>query len=73
MEDVDIGNFDLHALRERLSKMNDEELRRFGREAEACAPPTAIMGKSETDQLSTIYYQEALSEWFRRVPRTTQM
>jgi hypothetical protein len=73
MEGVDIGAFDLHGLRERLRKMSDEELRRFGREAKACAPPTAITGKSETDQLSTIHYQEALSEWFRRHPRTTQM
>jgi hypothetical protein len=73
MEGVDVGNFDLHALRERLRKMNDEELRRCGREAKACAPPTAITGKPETDHLSTIHYQEALSEWFRRHSRTTQM
>jgi hypothetical protein len=73
MEGVDIGDFDLNGLRERLRKMNDEELRCFGREAKACAPPTAITGKSETDQLSTIHYQEALSEWFRRHSRTMQM
>lgn len=56
MDDIDIGNFDLHALRERLRKMNDEELRQFGHEAKASAPPTAITGKPETDQLSTIHY-----------------
>jgi|HubBroStandDraft_2_1064218.scaffolds.fasta_scaffold03835_4 hypothetical protein len=73
MEDVDIGDFDLYGLRERLRKMNDEELRCFGRETKACPPPTAITGKLDTDQLSPIHYQEAFSEWFQRHPRTTQM
>jgi hypothetical protein len=43
MEGIDIGNIDLHGLRERLRNMSDEDLRLFGRDVNCSVSDFPVM------------------------------
>jgi hypothetical protein len=45
MQSIQLADFDRDALRMRLRKMSDEELREFGKAARYMASPGANMGK----------------------------
>jgi hypothetical protein len=68
MQSIQLADFDGDALRTRLRKMSDEELREFGKAARYMVSPGANMGKP---QLPTFVLQleEARAEWRRRHPR----
>jgi len=46
MQSIQLANLDVDALRTRLRKMSDEELRKFGAAARYMVSPTANMGKT---------------------------
>jgi hypothetical protein len=56
---------DLDELRERLRKMRDEQLRRFGRAAQYMCSPAANCGKPPREPF-VIQLEEARAEWRRR-------
>jgi hypothetical protein len=63
---IQIGDdFDVEALRVRLRKMTDEELRKFGRAANYMCSPYANMGKPPRD-VFVIQLAEARAEWQNR-------
>ena len=45
MQSIQLADFDLDALRTRLRKMSDEQLRDFGKAARYMVSPAANMGK----------------------------
>ena len=53
---------DLEALRERLRRMSDRELLRFGKSARYMCSPEANLGK-EPRQAFVIQLREAVEEW----------
>jgi hypothetical protein len=56
---------DLNQLRERLRKMNDQDLARFGKVAQSmCNPSVAESGLA----MFAIHLDEASAEWIRRHP-----
>ncbi len=59
------GEVDLESLRARLRKMDDEELRRYGRAAKSMCSPEANMRKPPR-QTFIIQLEEARAEWDRR-------
>jgi hypothetical protein len=59
------GEFDVTKLRERLRQMNDDELRRFGRDALYVTSPAANMGQKERES-AVIQIDEARAELRRR-------
>jgi hypothetical protein len=67
MQSIQLADFDRDALRTRLRKMSDEELRQFGKAARYMVLPQANMGKAP---LATFVLQleEARAEWRRRHP-----
>jgi hypothetical protein len=68
MQSIQLADFDRDALRTRLRKMSDEELREFGKAARYMTSPGANMGKPP---LPTFVLQlaETRAEWRRRHPR----
>lgn len=56
----------IEQIRERLRKMSDHELRKFGRAASDMADPRKNFGKS--NQTFQIQLDEARAEWRRRHP-----
>jgi hypothetical protein len=60
------GPDSLEAIRERLRKMSDDELRKFGRAAAPMADPKKNLGKP--NPAFAIQLAEARSEWRRRHP-----
>jgi hypothetical protein len=56
---------DVAKLRERLRQMNDDELRRFGRDALYVTSPAANMGQKERES-AAIQIDEARAELKRR-------
>jgi hypothetical protein len=69
MQSIQLADFDRDALRTRLRKMSDEELREFGKAARYMTSPFANMGKPP---LPTFVLQlaEARAEWARRHPKS---
>ena len=67
MQSIQLADVDRDALRTRLRKMSDEQLRNFGKAARYMTSPTANMGKPP---LATFMLQleEARAEWRRRHP-----
>ena len=66
------GALDIQDLRERLQKMNDAELRRFGQAARFMCSPKANMGQPPRQNFViklVIQLVEALAEWLRRHPK----
>jgi len=68
MESIRLEAFDIDALRARLRKMSDEELREFGKAARYMVSPTANMGKPPLPTF-VLQLNEARAEWRRRHPR----
>jgi hypothetical protein len=67
MQSIQLANLDVDALRARLRKMSDEELRKFGKAARYMASPTANMGKPPLPAF-VLQLEEARAEWRRRYP-----
>lgn len=59
---------DLEELRARLRKMNDAELRRFGRASRFMCSPEANFGKPPRENF-VVQLNEAEAEWRRRHPK----
>jgi hypothetical protein len=60
-----LTNLDVDALRTRLRKMSDEELRKFGKAARYMVSPRANMGKPPLPTF-VLQLEEARAEWRRR-------
>jgi len=69
MQSIQLAEFDRDALRTRLRKMSDEELREFGKAARYMVSPTANMGKPPLPAF-VLQLQEARAEWRKRHPPT---
>jgi hypothetical protein len=65
VESIRLTNLDVDALRTRLRKMSDEELREFGKAARDMVSPTANMGKPPLPTF-VLQLNEARAEWRRR-------
>ena len=65
MESIRLTTLDVDALRARLRKMSDEELREFGKAARYMVSPTANMGKPPLPTF-VLQLEEARAEWRRR-------
>lgn len=65
MQSIQLTNLDVNALRMRLRKMSDEELREFGKAARHMVSPTANMGKPPLPAF-VLQLNEARAEWRRR-------
>ena len=59
---------DIEALRERLRKMTDAELLRFGKDNRYMCSPYANLGKARLEAF-VIQLREARAEWRRRHPK----
>ena len=59
------NGLDLEALRARLQRMSEGELRRFGRAARYMCSPPANLGKAPR-QVFVIQLSEVVKEWGRR-------
>jgi hypothetical protein len=68
---VQILNFNLEELRERLHKMPDEKVREFGEAARYMCSPTAMQGKPPLP-VYVIQLKEATAEWRRRHPKLVE-
>ena len=69
MQSIQLADFDRDALRTRLRKMSDEELREFGKAARYMVSPGASMGKPPLPAF-VLQLQEARAEWRKRHPPT---
>lgn len=67
MESIRLTTWDVDALRARLRKMSDEELREFGKAARYMVSPSANMGKPPLPTF-VLQLEEARAEWKRRHP-----
>jgi hypothetical protein len=65
MQSIQLTNLDVDALRTRLRKMSDEELRKFGKAARYMISPTANLGKPPLPTF-VLQLEEARAEWRRR-------
>ena len=65
MQSIQVATLDVDALRMRLRKMSDEELRTFGKAARYMVSPTANMGKPPLPA-RVLQLEEARAEWRRR-------
>ena len=68
MQSIQLANFDVDALRARLQKMSDEQLRDFGKAARYMVSPLANMGKPALPTF-VLQLEEARAEWRRRHPQ----
>ena len=62
MQSIQLADFDRDALRTRLRKMSDEELREFGKAARYMVSPDANMGKPPLPTF-VLQLEEARAEW----------
>ena len=60
---------DVEALRQRLRKMTDAELLRFGKDNRYMCSPYANLGKPPLEPF-VVQLREARAEWRRRHPKT---
>jgi len=65
MQSIQLANFDVDALRTRLQKMTDDQLRAFGKAARYMTSPKANMGKAPLPTF-VLQLEEARAEWRRR-------
>jgi hypothetical protein len=65
MESIRLTNLDVDALRTRLRKMSDEELRKFGKAARYMVSPKANMGKPPLPAF-VLQLEGARAEWRKR-------
>jgi hypothetical protein len=68
MQAIGTQNDDLEMLRERLRKMTDKQLLKYGRACRYMCTPEANLGKPPQES-SIIHLREARAEWERRHPR----
>ncbi len=68
MQRIQMITFDVNQLRERLQKMTDDELRKFGRAAAHMVSPKANMGQPPRETF-VVQLAEARAEWTRRHPK----
>ena len=61
-------DIDVKAVRERLQKMNDEQLVKFGKAARYMCSPKANRGRPPREEF-VIQLKEARAEWRRRHPK----
>jgi hypothetical protein len=66
MQSIQLADCDRDALRTRLRKMSDEELREFGKAAQYMVSPGANMAKPPLPTF-VLQLEEARAEWRRRV------
>jgi hypothetical protein len=71
MTGVQILNFNVEELRQRLYKMSDEKLREFGEAARYMCSPRAMLGKPPLPVYLT-QLEEATAEWRRRHPKLNE-
>lgn len=69
MNSIQLASLDVDALRTRLTKMSDKELREFGKAARYMVSPTANMGKPPLPAF-VLQLEEARAEWRRRQTRS---
>jgi hypothetical protein len=69
MQQIQLRTFDVSQLRERLQKMTDDELRKFGRAAAHMVSPKANLGQPPGEAF-VIQFAEARAEWARRHPKS---
>ena len=67
---VQILNFNVEELRQRLRKMSDEKLREYGEASRYMCSPRAMLGKPPLP-VYVIQLEEATAEWKRRQPKST--
>ena len=67
MQSIQLADFDRDALRTRLRKMSDEELREFGKAARYMVSPGANMGKPPLPTF-VLQLEEARAEWRAKTP-----
>ena len=72
MQSIQLTNLDVDALRTRLRKMSDKELREFGKAARYMISPTANMGKPPLPAF-VLQLEEARAEWRRRQVEPTSV
>jgi hypothetical protein len=65
MQSIQLTNLDVDALRTRLRKMSDKELREFGKAARYMISPTANMGEPPLPAF-VLQLEEARAEWRKR-------
>jgi hypothetical protein len=70
MQTIQLATLDVDALRTRLRKMSDEELRKFGKAARYMVSPRANMGKPPLPAFM-LQLEEARAEWCRRHPEAS--
>jgi hypothetical protein len=70
MKEIQFLDLDVNQLRERLQKMTDNELRKFGRAAEHMVSPEGNRGRPPREAF-VIQLAEARAEWARRHPKKT--
>jgi hypothetical protein len=68
MHQIQVIAFDVNQLLERLQKMTDDELRKFGRAAAHMVSPKANMGQPP-EETFVLQLAEARAEWARRHPK----
>ena len=68
MQSIQLADFERDALRTRLRKMSDEELREFGKAARYMVSPRANTGNPPLPTFG-LQLEEAGAEWHRRHPR----
>lgn len=68
---TNVEGFDIEELRQRLRKMTNDELRKFGREAMRMLGPKGKMGQTATERL-VIQLAEARAEWAERKTKPTK-
>ncbi len=67
IQSIRLTTLDVDALRTRLRKMSDQELREFGKAARYMVSPKANMGKPPLPTF-VMQLEEARAEWKRRHP-----
>jgi hypothetical protein len=67
MNEIQILGFDVEQLRSRLRKMNDDQLREFGKAAQYMVTPWANLGQPPRE-VFVIQLGECEAEWRRRHP-----
>jgi hypothetical protein len=65
MQSIQLAALDVEALRTRLRKMSDEELRKFGKAARYMVSPTANMGKTPLSTFVLSSPLDSRSKWRR--------
>jgi len=65
---IAFDEFDVETLRERLQKMSDEQLVKFGKAARYMCSPEAYFGEGPRKEF-VIQLDEARAEWRRRHPK----